>query len=109
MDRRLWLAMVGVAGLILVAVAQKPETQAGLSGARYQIVAADQGQEGKIVFMLDTQVGNVWKYQPVIAGSGDRPTIPEAFVLVGFGMPHEGAPNFDLSRSASEDRRQLKK
>ena len=51
MDRKLWFLPVCVAGLIF-AVGQKSVMQPEPSkGPRYQIVAAEQGEDGKMVFV----------------------------------------------------------
>ena len=104
MDRKLWFLPVCVAGLIFVAVGQKSVMQPEPSkGPRYQIVAAKKREDGKMVFVLDTNAGSVWKYQTAIRGMGNHPSMPEAFVLVGFGVPREDAMEFGLRHSASED------
>jgi hypothetical protein len=104
MDRKIWLVVVCMVGLMLVAFGQKSATKAEPTNAsRYQMTNAQQEQEGKVVFVLDTQSGSVWKYQAALAPATNHPAIPEAFIPVGFGEPKIGAPDYGLKWSASED------
>lgn len=99
MDRKLWLLAVCVTGLLLAASGQKSETKTDTTGqSRYRLVSANQEEDGKLVFVLDAQTGKVWKYQP----ASTKPYTPEAFLLVGFGIPAVGVPGFNLRNSASE-------
>jgi hypothetical protein len=101
MDRKLWLLVICVVGLMFVAVGQKSEVKSGAVGlSRYELVSVQQEQDGKLVFVLDTQTGRVWKYQPPVT----KPFLREAFVAVGFGTPAEEVPGSGLKDSASEDR-----
>jgi len=103
-DRKLWLLAVCVVGLMLVAFGQKPiaKTEPSVTG-RYQLINAQQEQDGKIVFVLDTQSGSVWKYQTALAPTDKHSSIPEAFISVGFGEPRIGVPDYGFKWSAKED------
>ena len=102
MDRRLWLVVLCVLCLLLVANGQRSEGISGSIGPQpYQLVAAEQGQQGKIVFLVDTRTGRVWQYRAAILLS-DGPPAPESFIPIGFGIPHQGVPGWGLKGSAAE-------
>ncbi len=104
MDRKLWLLALCVAGLIYVAFGQQSVTKLEPSATgRYQVISAQQEQDGKLVFVLDTQTGSVWKYQTAMAPTDKHPSIPEAFISVGFGEPRVGVPDYGFKWSARED------
>ncbi len=100
MDRKLWLLVLVLVGFLLVANGQKPEAKTESVGqSRYQLTSVQQEQDGKVVFMLDTQTGRVWRYYPAV----EKPALPESFVAVGFGAPALGVTGWGLKNSASED------
>lgn len=112
MDRKLWLLAVCIIGLILVAFGQKPtpksETTASLS--RYQLIPAqvwENGESTARMFLIDSQDGRVWKYQPggpTASPNGDKGWFPDALVSVGFGIPAVGQTSRDMKKTPSEDR-----
>ena len=53
---------------------------------------------------MNTNTRNIWKYQTAIRGIGNHPSMPKAFVFVGFGVPGEDAIEFGLRHSASDSK-----
>jgi hypothetical protein len=110
MDRKPWLLMLCVLGLILLASGQKPlpnKDEPWASQARYQLIPAQVGKSGEPrarLFMIDTQDGKIWKYYEG-SGTGKSGYPPEAFVPVGIGIPTQGTPDWGLKSSAREDSR----
>ena len=96
------VAIVSVLLITLSGLSQEPRRQsappvappAASPSGRYQIVAAtlDDGisQKTQTVFLINTQTGNVWKYQEAFTATdtdGTKKIIPAAFVPVDVGAP----------------------
>jgi hypothetical protein len=111
MDRKLWLLAVCVVGLILVAFGQKPAPKLdSVALSRYQLVPAtvwESGEPTAKMFLIDTQDGRVWRYQPggpTAAPNGNKGWFPDAMIAVGFGVPVLGQSSADMKKLPNEDR-----
>jgi hypothetical protein len=71
-------------------------TEPSAPSSHYQLLSLDfndQGETAKRIFLLDSQTGKVWRYQPLTV-SGDKIVGPEIFIPIETWKPREGVSDY---------------
>ena len=106
MNRKGWLLVVCVLGVVLIASGQKSETKTDTTIApHYQLITArtdDNGTATEMVLLLDSSRGRVWRYSPMTESKAEKVIVPEAFQPIGIGVIDLRLPGNGLKNSADE-------